>query len=92
MIPINFLHANVNATHPTGMTPEQVATIPVFKGIIENPGSTCVGLPIMVTAWQPTETERLAIAGGGAVYVTFLADRLPPHFPSVTFNQATNPA
>lgn len=86
MIPIDFPGANAVATAPEGMTQDQVAPIPIFKGEIK--GGPLDSMPIIICAWKPSETDIELLRKGGAVYLSVIGAGLPPHILSCTINEA----
>lgn len=46
---------------------------------------------IAVVSWQPSEEERARIASGEPIFIT-MCGGLAPHYPSLDFHSATNPA
>lgn len=89
MTPIQFPECNAMFGPPEGMAESQVMTIPAY--VTQAIGGSVDGCRVAIVAWQPTEEEREKISTGAPIFISFIGT-LPPHFPSVTFKQALNPA
>lgn len=89
MTPVNFPQSNAHFSPPPDLEESQCHTIHAWQGVVER--GSCEGSRLVVTAWQPTQAERAAIAAGHPVFFSCLGG-LPPHFLTVDFKQATNPA
>ncbi len=89
MNPYQFPEANRRYGPPEGMAESQVMTIHAFAGVVAD--GSIDGSPIVVTAWQPTPEEIALIQAGAPIFLTFMGG-LPPHFPSLNFQEATHPA
>jgi len=72
------------------MEESQVMTIRAFRG--ETVKGSCDGLPCIVVAWKPDARELAAIVTGSPIFLSFISVGIPPHFPSVSFEEAINPA
>lgn len=48
------------------------------------------GAGVNVVAWKPTPEELELIKVGKPIFLTFVGG-IPPHFPSMSFGEATNP-
>lgn len=92
MTPIQFPEANTKFGPPVDMAESQVMSIPAFRGVVSSPSSSVDGAPQVVVAWQPTAEEVRRIVAGQPIFISFLCDGLPPHFPSLSFHEATHPA
>jgi len=57
--PVPFPQANRLFVAPDGMTEEEVGGLPVHDS-----GS------VLISCWQPTEEERVAIAGGAPIWLS----------------------
>lgn len=90
MNPVKFPEANMKFGPPPGIAESQVMTIFAHQGRILG-GSMC-GSPVIVTAWKPDAAELERLNKGEPLFLSFVADYLPPHFPCVDFKQAVNPA
>ena len=89
MNPINFPEANARFGPPAGVAESQVMTIHAFAGKVA--GGSNDGETVVVTAWLPTPEELAVLNSGKPLFISFLGG-LPPHFPTVDFQQATHPA
>lgn len=90
MIPHQFPEANTRFGAPSDLTEQQVTPICGYFGRVKQ--GSLEGAKIIVTAWQPTEEEKAKIAAGEPIFLSFLSNGLPPHYPSMSFQEATNPA
>jgi hypothetical protein len=72
MTPIKFEGANVLLTRPEDMTDEQCGALPALRDKDED------GLPFLLTAWQPTPEEILAIQAGAPIYLKVCGMGMPP--------------
>ena len=91
MNPADFPEANVSFGTPADMTKEQVAPIRGFVG--QFTGGCVDGAPIFVSCWQPTPAEIEEIKTGKPIFISFMhLGGLPPHYPSLSFEEATHPA
>jgi hypothetical protein len=89
MTPVHFKECNVNFGAPAGLESSQVMTIPAFRGVIGS--GSLDGIEVTVVAWRPTERELERLLAGDPIFISFIGG-LPPHFPCVSFLEATNPA
>lgn len=89
MTPITFPEANASFKAPADLHENQVATIMAYCGPI--PGGSMDGEKMVVVAWKPDAAELEALKAGAPVFLTTLGG-LPPHFLTVDFHNATNPA
>jgi hypothetical protein len=90
MIPAPFIESNIIFHAPDGLEESQVMSIPAYRGEIV--GGSCDGLPQVVVAWTPTPDELEVLKNGHPIFLSFVCDGLPPHFPSMSFHEATHPA
>lgn len=88
MNPIEPPHANQHFKAPPGMDASQVMTIPAYHAEIKD--GNLAGMPVTVTAWQPTPDDVKRINAGKPIYLSFVGG-LPPHFPTTRFSFAANP-
>lgn len=88
MNPTTFPEVNIRYSAPTGIDESQVMTIPAFVG--ETKSGSMDGVPMVVVAWLPTAEERSKIALGLPIFLTFIGG-IPPHYPSMSFEEATHP-
>jgi hypothetical protein len=86
MKPIDFLEANVSFGPPPGFSEEQVATVRAHRTTLR--GGSCDGAEVVVTAWRPSDAERLRLAAGAPVFLTFMGGGLPPHAVTTSFDEA----
>jgi hypothetical protein len=89
MTPTNFPQANATAGAPPDMDKNQVMAIRAYYGPVV--GGSCDGAPLVVTAWKPSKEEIDLIQQGKPIFISHLGG-LPPHFLSMSFEQATHPA
>jgi hypothetical protein len=89
MTPTTFPEANTRFVAPDDLDPSQVMAIPGWRGWAI--GGSLDGCPLCVVAWTPTEAERAAIAEGKPIFIS-LAGGLAPHFPAMSFEEASRPA
>ncbi len=83
MTPTNFPEANTRFKAPVDIDESQCSTIPAYVGILQ--GGNLDGAGVVITAWQPSVEERMAIAAGETIFLGVMGDGLPPHFLSVGF-------
>lgn len=89
MTPAEFEQANKEFQPPQGMDSSQCSPIRVFVGQAE--GGSCDGIPIVVSAWKPSDDELEEMINGQPVFITFVGG-LPPHTVSTKFDRAVRPA
>lgn len=89
MTSTDFPESNKKFCAPADMDSNQVETI--HAHVTEIKRGSCDGVPIVVTAWQPSQQEIQEIMHGAPVFLTCLGS-LPPHFLTTRFEQAVNPA
>lgn len=90
MNPIHFPEANIRYGPPADLVESQVMTIYAYQG--KSQGGSVDGAPVIVVAWQPTPAELERLNQGAPLFLSFMCDGLPPHFPSLDFHAATHPA
>ena len=90
MNPVKFPEANCRFSAPADMAESQVMTIHAYRGVVAR--GSVEGSAIVVTAWRPTPEELAVLNAGHPLYLSFLGGGLPPHFPTVNFQQAIAPA
>lgn len=89
MTPAKFNEFNCTFGPPSELEESQCKTIPAFKGQIQ--GGSCDGLVSVVVAYKMTREEAEVLLNGGLLYFTMIGG-LAPHFPSLSFRDATHPA
>lgn len=89
MTPIDFPQANKTYGPPPDLDESQCRSIRSYQGIVK--GGSIDGLPIVVTAYQPSDEDRLRIANGAPIFISFIVDRLVPHMLTLDFESATHP-
>ena len=89
MTPVDFPEANCNFGPPPDMSESQVIPIRAFKHQVA--GGSCDGCDQVVVAWKPSEEELRIIKEGGPIFISMLGG-LAPHYPSMSFYEATHPA
>lgn len=89
MIPTAFKEANMNYGPPSDLEESQCHTICAYGGTIV--GGSIDGMTVSVVAWKPTAAELESIKSGEPIFLSVIG-RLPPHFLSTSFHQATHPA
>ena len=89
MIPLRFPEANTLFGPPEGLAESQVMPIPAYTGKIA--GGSMDGSSVVVVAWQPTAEELALLNAGQPLFLSFIGG-LPPHFPCLSFQEATHPA
>ena len=89
MTPINFPEVNCKFTAPPDLEESQCMTIAAYRGWIQ--GGSVDGSPVVVVAWQPSDTEREMIAEGKPVFISMIGG-LAPHFLAMSFEEAIRPA
>ena len=71
MKPIAFAEANTVLTKPAGMTDEQCASLPVFKGEMG-------GMPVLLSCFEMSDEELLRIIETKRIWLYVFGDRQPP--------------
>lgn len=89
MTPVTFPEVNCKFGPPADFEESQVHSIPAFRGGVAT--GSCEGADCVVVAYAMTKEEATVLAAGGLLYFTMLGG-LAPHYPSLTFHDATNPA
>jgi len=89
MTPQTFPEANINFVAPPGLEESQCMTIGGFQGRVR--GGSLDGAPVSVVAWKPTQCELELIKEGKPIFLSFIGG-IPPHFPSMSFEEAIKPA
>jgi len=89
MTPVEFPEANARFHAPADLAESQCLTISAYHGVVR--GGSVDGSPLVVTCWQPTPEELARLNAGGPIYLSFIGG-LPPHFVTVSFEEATHPA
>jgi hypothetical protein len=89
MTPTHFAESNKKFAAPPDMTDSQCADVSAYAGTIR--GGSLDGDPVVVVAWQPSAQDIELIAQGNPIFLSCVGG-LPPHFLSMSFKQATNPA
>ncbi len=88
MNPITFPECNASFCAPSDLDESQVFTIGAYHGIVQ--GGSLDGCQQVVTAWLPTERELELLKQGKPIFLSFIGG-LPPHYPSMSFEEATHP-
>lgn len=86
---IDFAQANISYAPPPDLSEIQCRTIRAYQGKIE--GGSCDGAMQVVVAYRLTPEEIGRLRGGGLLYITMIGG-LAPHYPSLSFEEATHPA
>lgn len=89
MSPATFTEANCRFGPPSDLEESQCRSIPAFRG--QAGSGSCDGIDVVVVAYQPTKEEAQVLMDGGLLYFTMVGG-LTPHFPSLSFHDATHPA
>lgn len=89
MTPVKFIDANSKFVAPEGYEESQVATISAYVG--QAMRGSCEGAKLIVVAWKLDEDELSFLQENKIMYLTMLGG-LAPHYLSLTFEQAKNPA
>ena len=89
MNPTNFDQANTLFGPPPDLDESQCRSIPAFQGTVN--GGSVDGASLTVVCWQPTPVELARLAEGRPIFLTFIGG-LPPHYPSMSFEEAVNPS
>lgn len=86
---VKFPEANCVFGPPPDLEESQCKSVPAFKGEIE--GGSCDGLKQVIVAYQLTKEEIDVLVNGGLLYFSMIGG-LAPHYPSLSFLDATHPA
>jgi hypothetical protein len=89
MSPAKFPESNCKYGPPSDLEESQCRTIPAFRGTAT--GGSCDGLEIVVVAYHVDEAQLAAMRETGLIYFTMVGG-LAPHYPSLSFHDATHPA
>lgn len=89
MSPVDFPEANSNFGPPPDMSESQVVPIRAFTHQVA--GGSCDGSAQVVVGWKPDARELAIMNEGGIIYISMLGG-LAPHYPSMSFYEATHPA
>lgn len=96
MTPVKFTEANCVFGPPSDLEESQCRSIHAYKGEIH--GGSCDGLLVVVVAYRFTKEElqhmmRQSERDGErpVMYFTMIGG-LAPHYPSLSFHDATHPA
>jgi len=88
MEPSTFPQANVTFKTPADLDESQVRSIKGYSTKIV--GGPLDGSSINVVAWLPSSTELETLNQGLPLFITMLGG-LAPHYPSVSFEAASQP-
>ncbi len=89
MTPVKFPECNAVFGPPQGFEESQVMKVDAYTGQVQS--GSVDGVGIVVVAWQPTPEELAVLNEGKPLFLTFVSGLLP-HYPSVSFREATHPA
>lgn len=89
MTPTTFPECNAQFTAPPDLDESQVQTIPAFIGTVTH--GSMDGSEVCVVAWMPTKEDVEKICRGLPIFITMVGG-LAPHYPSMSFDEATHPA
>lgn len=89
MTPEKFPEANCVFGPPSDLEESQCRSIPAHLGEIK--GGSCDGLKQVVVAYRLTTDELAILNAGGLLYFSMIGG-LAPHYPSLSFHDATHPA
>lgn len=89
MHPAEFPESNTVFGPPADLDESQCSRLHAYVGQVR--GGCVDGKEIVVVAWQPSPQEILQIAAGQPIFLSFIGG-LPPHFPAMSFHEATHPA
>lgn len=89
MTPFEFPQANRFYGSPPDLDEQQVRTIKAYAGVVE--GGSLDGVPVVITAWNPSPDEIEKLLAGEPIYLSFLGG-LPPHMVTMEFETARHPA
>lgn len=87
--PVKFVEANRVFGPPPDLDESQCRSIEAFVGQAQ--GGSCDGSPLVVVAYKFTKEEAQVLLEGGLLYFTMVGG-LAPHYPSLSFRDATHPA
>lgn len=90
MLPFSFKESNKTFTNPEDLDESQCGSLKAYAGIVE--GGSLDGCPQIVTCWQPTTREIELLKEGKPIFISFISQGIPPHYLSMTFEEATHPA
>jgi hypothetical protein len=89
MTPTTFPEKNIVFKRPPDMEESQCLDIPAWTGTAQS--GSLDGDQVVVVAWSPSPEEIELIRKGKPIYLSCVGG-LPPHFLSMSFQEATNPA
>lgn len=89
MSPAKFEQSNCIFGPPPDLEESQCRTIPAYRGNTE--GGSCDGAPCVVVAYHVDEADIAVMRRTGLIYFTMIGG-LAPHYPSLSFRDATHPA
>jgi hypothetical protein len=89
MNPREFPEANTIFGPPPDLEESQCMRVAGYLGKVQ--GGSLDGSTIVVVCWQPTMEEIEAIKSGKPIFLSFLGG-LPPHLPTLDFQEAIHPA
>jgi hypothetical protein len=89
MTPFAFPESNCTFGPPPDMTATQVIPIPAYRGKFE--GGSCDGSECVVVAYKISPEEFKILVQTGTIYFSMMGG-LAPHYPSLSFHDATHPA
>ena len=89
MIPFKFPEANSRFGPPNDLEESQCFTIDAYQGQVN--GGSVDGCQVVVTAWLTQPWELKLLSEGKPLFLSFIGG-LPPHFVSMSFEEATHPA
>ncbi len=88
MIPVDFPEANATFLHPPDLEESQCQSVRAYRSTVNS--GALDGVPIVVTAWKPSDTDIARITSGQPVFLAFIGTGLPPHLLATSFKEATN--
>lgn len=89
MTPYAFPETNVTYGPPPDLDESQCRSIAAYRG--HAVGGSCDGAPITVVAYKLTLEEIEVLKQTGMIYFSVIG-QLVPHYPSLSFHDATHPA
>ena len=89
MSPVRFQQCNTLFLPPQDLEETQCRSIPAHVGEIQ--GGSCDGLMQVVVAYKLTKEEIEVLSKDGLLYFSMIGG-LAPHYPSLSFHEATHPA